>query len=602
MIFPEKMLRVEISIPEDFFDEEVANLAKAGVLHIDKSFRTRVFERDISRVESLLGRLRELAEVLDVELSMSDVKIRDISSEIEKAEERISRLYEKIGSLETQLRKLSEDLREAEAADTVLNTITEVDLRKLAENLRFIKIHAFLFPTDTLEQFLMSVRENKAFAVHAPVSQGTSALALFCTDDVSDTLRSVAQKLSAKEVRLRCFITRNRKALEQRRNLLKEQKAQMREVYGREIRELYSILYAAKRLLELEDFARKEGKVYVIRGWIPKRHLDKLKRSLKHSSVVFEEAKRDAPVLFRTPKWLKPFEDLVLGFSHPNYREINPSLFVALTFVVFFGAMFGDVGHGLVLAISGYILSKKTETFKSFGKVLIAAGASSAIFGVFYGSVFGFEDLIHPLLFNPMEDINKLLLMSVIFGVVALSIGFVLNIINKFRSREYGKMLAGEGGVVWFLVYWLIIGMIIKAFVYKTSVMPELLAATFLILLGMAYEIYEKRSVVGSVLDAFMAVLESITGTVSFVRVGAFALAHAALLLAVFTIARAVSSAPRHGLLWWLVIVLGNIIVIVLEALVVSIQTMRLEYYEFFGRFFEGGGVPYKPFTLEGEK
>ncbi|OMH40750.1 V-type ATP synthase subunit I [Desulfurobacterium indicum] len=605
MIFPEKMYRVTITIPEEYLDTEIESLGKIGALHIDDRNKNRIFETEINRVDTLLSLAKSNLDALGVQekiVEVRDIQLEEIPREIDKIEVILNDISKIIDKLSSEGKKVEQRTKDVLTAEKVKETLREdLDIETLVKNLSFIKLKAVLVPSDTAESLLLTAKSYKAFTVHEPLSEGSVAVAILYTDDLEDVIQKGIEKTEGKVLNNNDFLTETKnKVLATRELYLKEKEKAVNE-YGEKLLEIIRKLNIMKKILETENLVKRTAEGYIIEGWVPEDKKDEIVKALKHSRVIFSEPE-DAPVLLKTPRLLKPFEELVTGFGYPSYKELNPTPFFAFIFVLLFGVMFGDVGHGIVLSIAGYILSKKTETFKSYGKVLIFCGISSAIFGLLYGSVFGDEHLIHPLLFNPMENIDKLIIFSIAIGILVLSVGFILNIITQYRKKEFGEMLAGEGGILWFLIYWFLIGIAIKAVVFKGNVKTELIIVAVMVIITVGYEIYKKKQVFGSFLDGFMSLLENITGTVSFVRLGAFALAHAALMLAIFTIARAISPDGHHGAGYWITMIIGNIIVIVLEALVVSIQTMRLEYYEFFGKFFKGGGKPFKPFKLEEEK
>ena len=605
MLFPEKMFKVTITIPEESLDREIETLGKIGVLHIDDSKKTKIFESELSRVESLISLAKTVLDTLGVKeekVDVGEITLTDIPREIEKAETILNDIAKIVDKLSNEGKKIAQKVKDVLTAEEVKTALKEdIDLEKVIKNLKFIKLKIVLIPSETAESLLLTAKSYNGFTIHNQLSEGSVAIAVFYTDDIEDVIEKSIEKTEGRALNLQDFLSEVKDKVLKEKEIYEKQKENAINQYSKKIIEIIRKLKIMKKILETENLVKRTSEGYVIEGWVPEHAKETIVRELKHSKVVFSEAE-DAPVLLKTPKLLKPFEELVTGFSYPSYKELNPTPFFALIFVLLFGVMFGDVGHGIVLAIAGYILSKKTEILKSYGKVLVFCGISSTIFGFLYGSIFGNEHLIHPLLFNPMEEIDKLIMFSLGVGVFVLSLGFLINIFTKFREKEYGEMIAGEGGVLWFLIYWFLIGIGIKAVVYKGDVKVELAVVAVLLVIAIGYEIYRKKQIFGSFLDAFMALLESITGTVSFVRLGAFALAHAALMLAIFAIGKAISGEEGHGIGYWIVMVVGNIIVIVLEGLVVSIQTMRLEYYEFFGKFFKGGGKPFKPFKLEEEK
>ena len=148
------------------------------------------------------------------------------------------------------------------------------------------------------------------------------------------------------------------------------------------------------------------------------------------------------------------------------------------------------------------------------------------------------------------------------------------------------------------MIYWYILGILVKVFVFRTNIFYDLILLGLMLFTVFIFIYIKSRSITESFINLMREILESITNTVSFIRLGAFALAHSTLFLAVFTVARFLETEKGGGFFYWLIIVAGNIFIIILEGIIVAIQTLRLEYYEFFKRFFEGGGTPYRPFKI----
>jgi V/A-type H+-transporting ATPase subunit I len=210
----------------------------------------------------------------------------------------------------------------------------------------------------------------------------------------------------------------------------------------------------------------------LITGWVPKNGVERLEATLKEAlgknvfmSVTEPEeisevrtGKVKVPVIFNNPKLLRPFESLVTTYGSPDYNEIEPSGIIGLAFLLMFGVMFGDLGHGLVLFLAGRFLQKKWKAAEIIGQIMTRAGVSSMIFGFLFGSFFGHE--YHgtyipgiPLPFVPMENINDFMAMAVAFGVVFISIGLVINIINSVRTRDIEKGVLENHGLAGALFY-----------------------------------------------------------------------------------------------------------------------------------------------------
>jgi V/A-type H+-transporting ATPase subunit I len=382
------------------------------------------------------------------------------------------------------------------------------------------------------------------------------------------------------------------------------------------------------QLLQAQAYFGRTDSTCLIAGYVPSVRIDALRQELLQLTdgrVVIEVAEPLAddpaiPTMMQNPRLLRPFELLVAGYGQPGYNEVEPTPLVAISFLLMFGVMFGDIGHGLVLALAGMVMFRKctTDTLRDFGLLLTMAGGASMLAGLVFGSFFGAE-IIHPPLggwFRPMHksNIDRLLIATVVLGVVVISLGVVLNIINRIRRRDYFHVVMDRFGIVGFIFYWGALGLGIRSVVtgHETSTVALLLLVVMpLAILFFREPIHylltrknhtRKFSVFGGLIEGFVDILETlsayIANTVSFMRVGAFALAHAAVCAAIFATVEIVSTMPGGPIWSAMVVVGGNVFVILLEGLVVSIQAMRLEYYEFFSKFFRGDGRAYRPFTL----
>jgi V/A-type H+-transporting ATPase subunit I len=254
--------------------------------------------------------------------------------------------------------------------------------------------------------------------------------------------------------------------------------------------------------------------------------------------------------------------------------------------------MFGDVGHGLIIAALGFFLRHRLQ---GYAPIVVAAGGASVLFGVLYGSVFGHETLIHPLWISPLSDPLLMLRMAMAWGVGFILLATTLTIYNRLREQRWLQALMDGKGVAGIALYaamiWLLYGWITHG---ATS------AGAVTLLLGsllsvMAYRWTQIGGPVGEkmltvLIEGFETVMSYVSGSLSFLRVAAFSLNHVALALAVFAIADTL-----QGVGQWVVIVLGNLFIIVLEGAIVAIQVMRLEYYEGFSRFFHGDGQEFAP-------
>jgi V/A-type H+-transporting ATPase subunit I len=242
--------------------------------------------------------------------------------------------------------------------------------------------------------------------------------------------------------------------------------------------------------------------------------------------------------------------------------------------------MFGDVGQGLVLAAIGFALRKRMPVLR----LLVPAGVSAAVFGLAFGSIFSVEHLIHPLWLNPLEQPLVVLAVPLAAGVVLLTVGLGLNALGAYWAGELRDWLATEGGFV--LVY---LG-ILAAFFHVAGIFVALAGAAT-VALGHAWVHRGAGAGLKALGELLERTMQILINTLSFARVGAFALAHAGLSSAVVALAHAAGGTVGFAL----VLVLGNVVIIALEGLVVSIQTTRLILFEFFARFFRAEGREFRP-------
>jgi V/A-type H+-transporting ATPase subunit I len=283
--------------------------------------------------------------------------------------------------------------------------------------------------------------------------------------------------------------------------------------------------------------------------------------------------------------------------------------------MLLFGGMFGDVGQGLVISLLGFLIFKKSGNM--LGKIMIYLGGISTVFGFVYGSFFGDEHLIAKIMpytpINPMERMMEMIGATIAVGVILIILVMLINIRNAYKQKDIGKMLFDRNGIAGLVFYLAVLG-VIFAVVMKVVVHPIIIILFViapLVVIFMAHplsNIINKRNHIfpddktGFFIEAVFELIETLlaflSNTISFMRVGAFALNHAGFFLAFHMLSDMVSKS-NNSIGGIIVMIFGNILIIALEGLIVGIQAMRLEYYELFSRFFEGEGTEFKPFTIK---
>lgn len=363
------------------------------------------------------------------------------------------------------------------------------------------------------------------------------------------------------------------------------------------------LLARAAVYAELAGLMRGRGSLATVSGWVPEEQLPQLKRMLEKNfgdryALHARDPRLDerAPSAIRHHHWLQPFARLVLNFGVPRYGEIDPTVLFAVSFVLMFGMMFGDVGHGIVLAFAGVLLRRRIG---QHAPLVVAVGASSTLFGLLYGSMFGYEHLFPALWMSPLTDPMRMLGVALGWGIGFILLATLLTIRNRIADGRMREALLDSHGAAGLLLY---LGLLAGAWRYASA--GELDLATVLAVSIALAAIFanawrhNQDSAVGErllivVMEGFETVMAYVSNTLSFLRLAAFSLNHVALSIAVFTVANML-----HATGYWLTVVLGNVFILVLEGGIVAIQTLRLEYYEGFSRFFGGDGRPFRPLAL----
>jgi V/A-type H+-transporting ATPase subunit I len=360
---------------------------------------------------------------------------------------------------------------------------------------------------------------------------------------------------------------------------------------------------------ELAALMRGRGSLSTVNGWVPESQLPHLRRMLTENfgnRFVLHTRNPRADEHLRVPsfiihhRWLRPFANLVLNYGVPRYGEIDPTVPFAVSFVLMFGMMFGDAGQGACIALAGILLRRRLG---QYAPLAVAAGTSSTLFGLLYGSVFGFEHILPALWMAPLSDPLLMLGVALGWGAGFILLSTVLTIRNRIADGRMREALLDSHGAAGLLLY---LGLLSGAWRFTTTGEPGI-ATMLMVCTGLAailIHVWQKNPgtataerILIALMEGFESVMAYISNTLSFLRLAAFSLNHVALSIAVFTVA-----SMMHTTGYWLTVVLGNLSILVLEGAIVAIQTLRLEYYEGFSRFFGGDGRPFRPLTLGKQK
>lgn len=403
-------------------------------------------------------------------------------------------------------------------------------------------------------------------------------------------------------------LTKQNKELEQK---IEENSKRTALMLSNSMDKLCGIYNLAKKRYQFAEVRRNAvhgDMFFYIVGWMDEKNAKKLEKEINDSgeTVMFyiEDAESiknvQPPTKLKNNPIFKPFEMFVKMYGLPSYNEIDPTGILAITYILFFGIMFGDVGQSLLLSIIGFIVYKVKKW--DLAGIVGMVGLSGVIFGFIYGSFFGNEEIIPELLgtatLKPMEQISVMLGGTIGMGVLIIIFGMFVNVINSIKAKKYGEALFGHNGVAGLLFYisvLLFAGNMFLGFGISNAVFT---AVIILAVLAMYLSEPLSKLIAGkknwfpktgmffveSLFEMFEVVLSFFTNTISFLRIGAFAIVHVGMMMVVAILAQG------GGISGIIVQIIGNALVMVLEGLIVGIQVLRLEYYEMFSRYFSGTG------------
>ena len=660
MFFPEEMTEIEMIIPSKDLLPVTKILAGQGIFHqVDASYldsegqpeAVTSWKEHAADYTALERQISVTMQALGVEEGSPPKREEDTIVEIETVRPVVEQIEVDVSGVNGQLTANKKNVEQLKNHIAQLEPIAEVDLDMgTLRNPHYI--HSILgnMPTVNLERLETSLSRIPHVMLILRKGQENSVVWLIGAKFNSDILDRAARSaylnpLELTEIHkgtpseiiksLNSDIDNTQKEIEKNEAKL----AELKEIHKQQ---LQTLLWKVRASRLLADAMARFGRLhytYLIVGWIPSSRLDMLVQKLKEVSkdIALEatpspqrgSANHNVPVALENPGILRAFQQLTTTYARPRYEEIDPTILITLTFPLMFGAMFGDVAHGLLLALLGGLIASKTvpalRSMASLGTVIVVCGLVATLFGFIYGSIFGLENilpnvpLLRPfILIQPMENRLEILGIAIAAGVVLLSIGFLLNLINAWKARDWARLFFDPNGLVGLVMYWSLLGLG-ASLVLANFPIPTLVFIVLALISGTAVTLSEvlkhlverhRPLIEGGIpmfafqtfVELFEKLISLFSNSMSFVRVGAFAVAHAGLSGAIFVLAELVGGGPQ-SVPYWIVVVLGNIFIVGFEGLIVGIQTMRLHYYEFFSKFFVGGGIAYEPLTpLQAEK
>lgn len=563
------------------------------------------------------SRLNKIGAAASCPLSGSDDEAtRAVSpEEMEALDGRLGGLWQRFSDQEERLRKLHERRRSVTELQESLTRFErlDVDLAILHADMSFLSLLLGTVPRENRERLEHALRLSGHF-VHS-FHSGTDADYLLIVGP-ADSSRDIGELLHASGFRvvklprefrdhpnkIRDRLDHEADGLDHRIQREETALSDLAEQHREQLEDACRLLHMAGPYARLAGKVKARGAIAVAEGWIPKAEVSRLEALLaERLGRLFVLGARDptpeelpdVPSVVHYPLLLRPFVGLVRNYGVPRYGEFDPTLLFALSFIAMFGMMFGDLGHGAVIMLFGLLAWRRSGRVAAF---LAIAGLSSMLFGLLYGSVFGYEHILYPLWMSPLSDPLLMLQLALYWGIGFILVATVLTILNLLHEGRREAALYDTQGVTGLLFYGAGIYAGHQLMGEQGRIGPVTgLAILLPFLVILAHKWRENESPLGEkilvvAVEGFESIISYVSNTLSFLRVAAFSLNHVALAIAVFTLADMLGDTGH-----WITVVLGNAFIIVVEGFIVTIQVLRLEYYEGFSRFFRGDGRIFKP-------
>ncbi|MBQ3416618.1 MAG: ATPase [Ruminococcus sp.] len=628
----------------DHIDEVIAVLGESGVFHPDEVSNFYQDLQGFTRLQTntayaeILSDLKEALRLVQRDISSfeSDLSAFSFEEAQTKAADITSQLDTLISEREEALRQLTEAKNTVIAAQHFVGLDEEI---QKVNNLNYMNVRFGKLPKESVQKYERYKKRDDVDFVVCTEGKNHCWGAYFVSKDKTAEVDKFFESLYFERVNLAEDGKSPLQLVDAYERMIPELEEQARETQKRldafldENEEQIALCVA--KLEELCSFSVIRAKAlqhrnsFIIVGWIPSESVKPIKAKLSEIKSVeldFSGAKNELdkkpPAKLKNCFLAKPFEYFTEMYGMPSYNEIDPSLFIAITYIVIFGIMFADLGQGLCLSVVGLIMWKWRKM--PIGKILFPCGISSAIFGLVFGSVFGFEHILDPVYGilgfeeKPIEvmapeNTNTVIFGAIGIGVFLLIIAMFLNVYTSLRQKNYGRALFSTSGVAGIIFYCsLVFGLVSEIFLNNHMMtLPYILLLVVLPFILIFFceplsKLVNKEKnwqpeswggyVVENIFESIEILLSYITNTMSFLRVGAFVLVHAGMMMVVFVLAETAGGAG-----YWITVVIGNIVVMALEALLVAIQVLRLEFYEMFSRFYAGEGRAYQPVKLKAD-
>ena len=663
MLLPTKMRRVEIIAPQKRFDDVMLYLREQNAIELldvkemikgygggvtpttvsDRLYRLTTIESKITSVISALGINSLQAKPVLVDPRIPDQQIEETEKRVTEIEQQVTSSSNEAQALESlisyaehQLEQSIEEIAKIENVNSpegrhkleeIVSTIFQT--LKPAE-IKFAEPLSELIQAKAMEDAVVKDISNNVASILS-TKRDESAIA----DAITQTL-GLKLKAVVRSKRLSYEATSRIEESKRRLKQLKNKLSEIASAHGEYLLVQREVVGAERAFEQAKGYCGKTETTYMIEGWMPSSKVGMIRSELKKicadEVIVRDWASRNAPTRLQNPKIpvLSIFEKLTIGFGVPKSDEVDPTVLWLVTYPLFFGFMFGDVGNGLVVMIvsSIFYIQKKRglvipdNAYGGLGSVfsmviqgsalLILSGASAFVVGFLYGTVFGnvewfkmITGLPGPLWFEPFENIRLMLRVSITIGVIHIISGLLLDIFNKLYVKEYRELVSGPLVWLWFYCAFgftlLQYGLRFPNYLFDPRNSTDIFIRIGIPLIAMLALKFWAEGPMG-LMHAFESMLATLSHTISYVRILAMKLiddVFLRLFLGVLVFFTAWGNPLGSAVGWILFAALTTVLILILETAFVFMQSLRLHWVEWFLKFYAGEGTAFKPYGAE---
>ena len=639
-----KMTLVQLTGRMESLDDALLCLSDAERFHPEQPLQLAGKVKGFSPISQenpykpLLEQMKELSRLTGFDLKPVEKPAVSLPASPEEVEKSIAKLREKFEELAKFQKKLTGFAEENRQALEMLEWLKTLDVSiDDIFSCKYVKVRFGRLPVDSFRKLdyyadrlflFVSLSEDRDycygfyFTMEENIAEIDDVFASLYFERIwvpqtihgtpEEALRSLQQSLEQTD--------RDLKAINESLTQLMQENADF-------ILAAYTRLTDLNRSFEFRKYVGAYQDMFHITGFIPssdEKSFGQRFAGVKDVTVDFKPHDSDkrfqTPTLLKNNRFSRPFEMFVEMYGVPSYEEIDPTSFLAVSYTLLFGIMFGDLGQGIVIALLGLFLARRKN--RAFGQILIRIGASSAAFGLLYGSVFGLENLLDPLyhalgfaekpieIMNPIT-MNNLLFFAIGMGVVLIVLSICMNIALGIKTHDVERAVFSQNGLAGLVFYSAVLTGVVGIVLGKNWFgNPVLLSCCVLPVLVIFLKEPLGRLIRGDsflprgeslggflvegVFELLEVLLSFVTNTMSFLRVGGFVISHAGMMAVVLTLTDMMQGSGSV-----LMLIGGNIFVMALEGFIVGIQVLRLEFYEMFSHYFEGQGIPFSSLSAQ---